>query len=122
MGYKSTEPVTEVWIKKTTTENCTAYYKYILVYIDDVLHFAKNAQEDMLNLNQVYLLKEKFGPPDTYLGANVDKFQLEKGRTFWYMTCIEYLLGYIKKVDSILEENKTALKSFGDGHHPYSSS
>ena len=45
----------------------------MLVYVDDVLNLAKDAQEDMLKLNQVYPLKEGFGPPDRYLRANLDK-------------------------------------------------
>ena len=49
----------------------------MLVYVDDVLHLAKDAQEYMLKLNQVYRLKEFLGPPDRYFGANVDKVQLE---------------------------------------------
>ena len=48
----------------------------MLVYVDDVLNLAKDAQEDTLKLNQVYQLNEGFGPPDRYLGANVDKSQL----------------------------------------------
>ena len=49
----------------------------MLVYVDDVLHLAKDAQEDMLGLNQVYQLKEGFGLPDRYIGGNVDKVRLE---------------------------------------------
>ena len=60
----------------------------MLVYADYVLHLAKYAQEYMLNLNQVYQLKEGFGPTDRYIGSNVDKVQLEYGRTFWSMTCV----------------------------------
>ena len=87
MGYRSTESDPDIWIKSATTDNGTAYYTYILVYVDDVLHLTKDAQENMLKLNQVYLLKEGFGPPDRYLGANVNKLQLEAVRTIWSMTC-----------------------------------
>ena len=59
-----------------TTDKVTAYYKYMLVYIYDVLHLVNDAQEDMSKLNQVYLLKGVFGPPDGYLGANVNEVQL----------------------------------------------
>ena len=88
MGYRSTESDPDVWINRTTTENGIAYYKYMLLYVDDVLHLANNAQEDMLKLNQVYRLKEGFGTPDRYIGANVDKVQLEDRKTVWYMTCV----------------------------------
>ena len=48
----------------------------MLVYVDDVIHLEKDAQEYMFKLNQVYQLKEGFGPPDRYIGDNIDKFQL----------------------------------------------
>ena len=67
-------------------------------------------------------MKEGFGPPDRYLGANVDEVQLEDGRTVWSMTCIEYMHRAIKNVDYLLEGNKSYLKSFVDGHRPYPSS
>ena len=54
MSYRSTESYPDVCIKNPTIENSTAYYKYMLVYADNVLHLAKDAQEDMLKLNQVY--------------------------------------------------------------------
>ena len=73
----------------------------------------------MLNLNEVYLLKAGFGSRDIYIGANVVKVQSEYGRTVWYITCIEYILGAINNIDSILEGNKVALKSFEYGHCPY---
>ena len=54
MGCRSTDSDPDVWINRATTENGTAYYKYVLVYFNDVLHFVMYAQEDMLKLNQVY--------------------------------------------------------------------
>ena len=84
-----------------------------------MLHIAKGAQEYTLSINQVYRLKEGFGPPYRYFWEKNDKFKLEDGRSVWYMTCIEYLHGAIKNVDLILEGNKAALKSFGDGYCPY---
>ena len=75
----------------------------------------------MLNLNQVYPLKEGLGPPDRYFGSNIDKVQLEDVRTVWSMACVEYLRGYIKNVDSILEGKKLTLKYFGDVHFLYPS-
>ena len=74
-----------------------------------------------MKLNQVYIIKDGFGPPDIYLGANVNKVKLKDGRTILYMTCVEYLQGSIKNKYSILEDNKAALKSFGDENYPYPS-
>ena len=47
MGYRSSDSDPVVWIKRETTENGTAYHKYMLVYVDDVLHLVKYAQEDV---------------------------------------------------------------------------
>ena len=63
MVYSSTESDPDVWIKRRTTDNNNAYYKYLLVYVD-VIHLTKDSHGDMLELNQVYLLKEGFGSPD----------------------------------------------------------
>ena len=46
----------------------------------------------------IYRLKEGFGLPDQYLGANVEKVQLEDGRVFWSTNCVDYLnisIGYV---------------------------
>ena len=88
MVYRSTESDLDVWIKMATTYNGTSYYNYMLVYANDVLHLEKYAQEVKLKLNQVYRLKGGFGLPDRYLRSNINKVQLEYGRTFWSMTCV----------------------------------
>ena len=122
MGKRYTDSYPEVWIKMETTKNSTDYYKYILLYVNDVLHLAKYTHEDILKLKHIYWLNGGFGPPDRYPRDNVNKFQLEDRRNFWSMICIEYLRGDIKNVYSILEGNKAALKSFRGGHRPYPSS
>ena len=66
----------DFWIKRSTTDNGTAYYKYMLVYVNYVIHLTKNAKEDIFKLHQVCRLKEGFGPPYKYIGANIDKVRL----------------------------------------------
>lgn len=122
MGYNSCEADPDVWLKRAVKPNGSEYYKYMFVYVDDVLHMAHDTKVDMDKLHSIYRLKDGVGPPERYLGANVAKVQLPDGRTAWSMTCTEYLRGAIKNVDKTLEENNTALKSFGDGHRPYPSS
>ena len=122
MGYRSTEFEPDVWIKMATAENSTAYYKNMLVYVNDVLHLEKEAQENMLKHHQVYWLKEGFGPPDRYIGEKFGKVQLMDVRTISSISCVEYLRGAIKNIYFVLEGNKSVLKSYGDGNCPYSSS
>ena len=63
----------------------------------------------------IYRLKEGFGPPDQYLGANVEKVQLEDGRVFWSTNCVDYLKSAIENLYNTLGENKTAIKNCGMG-------
>ena len=67
----------------------------------------------------IYRLKEGFGPPDRYLGANVDKVQLKDGRFVCSNNCVDYLNSAIEKIYNSLGVDKTALNNYGDGHRPY---
>ena len=122
IGYFPSEADPDVWLKKATKVDGTPYYKYMLVYVDDVLHIASDPNTDMKAINEIYRLKDGAGPPDRYLGANVEKVQLQDGSVAWSTTCVDYLKGAIENVDKMLKEADTSLKKFGDGHRPYPSS
>ena len=76
------------------------YYNYTLCYVDDLLQICFKPKEDMDALNMIYRLKEGFGPPDRYLGANVEKLQLKDGRVVWSTNCVDYLKSAIENVDN----------------------
>ena len=67
-------------MKISKKENGTPYYKYMLIYIDNILHIAENSNEDMKLINEVYRLKEGVDPPDRYLGGTIERVQLSDGR------------------------------------------
>ena len=69
----------------------------------------------------IYWLKEGFGPPDQYLGENVEKVQLKDGWFVWFTNCVEYLKIAIENVDNLLGVEKTAFDNYGYGNMPYSS-
>ena len=73
LGYKSSEAYADVWMKRDFKPNRDPYFKYMLCYIDDLICIGFKPKEDMYTLNIIYRLKEGFGPPDQYLGANFDK-------------------------------------------------
>ena len=57
-------------MKRDSNLNEDPYYKYMLCYVDEFLHICFKSKEDMDALNLIYRLKEGFGSPDQYLGAN----------------------------------------------------
>ena len=81
-----------------------------------------NPKGDTDALNMIYRLKECFGPPDQYLGAIVDKVQLEDGQVVCYTNCVDYLKSVINNVDNSLLVDKMALNNDGYEHRTYSSS
>ena len=94
------------------------YYKYMLIDVDDVLHIAENPEEDMVKLGQAYRLKDSVGPPDRYLGGNIEKVQTDDGSVAWSLSCYDYLNNTVKQVQ---DEKNLSLKQFGTGLRPYPS-
>ena len=72
LGYKPYEADSGVWMKQYFKPNGDPYYKYMLCFVDDLLHIGFNPKEDMDAFNITYQLKEGFGPPDRYLGESID--------------------------------------------------
>ena len=77
IGYKSSKEDADVWMKRYFKPNGDPYYKYMPCYIDDLIQIGFKTMEDMDKLNMTDWLKEGFGPPDRYLGENVEKVQLK---------------------------------------------
>ena len=59
----------------------------------------------------IYRLKEGFGPPDRYLGANVEKVQLKHERVVWSTNCVDHLKSAIENVHNSLGVDTMALKN-----------
>ena len=77
----------------------------------------------MKRLNKFYIrLKDGVVTLYKYLGANIEKVQPVNRHKVWSMICVDYFTGAIRNVDNMLEESKTALKTFGNGHRTYESS
>ena len=72
----------------------------MLCYVDYLIHIGFKPKEDMDVLNMIYRLKGGFGPPDRYLGENVEEVQLKDGRLVCSTNCVDYLKSAIENVDN----------------------
>ena len=55
-----------------------------LVYIDDILCIHKDMPFVIDALESIYVMKQgSMGPPDGYLGANIEKVQTQHGKVVW---------------------------------------
>ena len=79
-GYKLSDADDDVWMRRDFKPNGDPYYKYMKCYVDDLLHICFKPKEDMDELNMIYWLSNLFGPPEQYLGGNVEKVQLKDGQ------------------------------------------
>ena len=81
MGYIPSESDRDVWMKRYEKANVTDYYKYILCYVDDILHLIEHRDNStMKEIKKHYYLKEgSVGPFKRYLGINIDKVQKTNG-------------------------------------------
>jgi len=95
LGYRPTQADPDVWIKRASKQDGSPYYKLMLIYVDDVLHIAGDPEEDMAKLDQEYRLKDGVGPPDKYLGGNIERVQTKDGSVAWSLSCYDYLTNAI---------------------------
>ena len=55
----------------------TEYYKLLLVYVDEVLAVSHSPESTMKDIGLEFDIKDKnYGPPNDYLGDNVEPFQM----------------------------------------------
>ena len=121
LNFTSTRADPDVWIRSAGT-----HYDMVLVYVDDILIFAKDPMVTMNDLGKLYELKpESVKEPDIYLGANMEKVQLPNGKVEWSMGSKTYVKNAIKVVEALLLEDDptatlktTARNPFPSGYKP----
>ena len=99
MGFKSSIADPDVWMREATKSNGGEYYKYILVYVDELIEISSNARSFILEVTGKFKLKkDKIEPPEIYLGGRISKKSL-KGKEIWDMSSVNYVKGIIKNVE-----------------------
>jgi hypothetical protein len=84
----------------------SAYYEYLLVYIDDLLALSEQPQAIMNDVNTYFHLKpESVGPPDLYLGAKLSKMTLPNGVTAWCNSSHRYVQEAIRSTEKYIQES-----------------
>ena len=84
IGYVSSKADPDVWLQAETKPDDTEYYAYVHVYVDDVLYLHDEPDTFMNRLPEVYSIKDgSVGETDRYLGANIEKLQLDDGSVAW---------------------------------------
>jgi hypothetical protein len=109
-GFQSCYADPDVWMRAGVKPNGDKYWEYVLCYVDDLLVISHNPKAVMDFLAKRYTLKKgSVKEPDTYLGANVKKWNIRGSdnpdKTRWAMSSDPYVKRAIQDVESKLELN-----------------
>lgn len=117
LGFSPTVVDSDVYLKRRTNpETGMDYYEYLLCYVDDVLLVSHDPKETMEKIKAEYRLKDdSYGAPETYLGAEIEKFTIqEEGKPdvkAWSFKSKKYVLNAVETVEKMLQEDGRELKT-----------
>ena len=101
-------------MKTLTNNKGYAYWSYILVYVENCLAVHHDSGPIMEDLESCYKLKNDInGEPERYLGANVEKYQLEHNgeKSYWSMHAYDYVVESCKMVQGCSEKDGRKFKN-----------
>ena len=111
LGFSPTRIDPDVYYKKSSRSDGTEYYEYLLVYVDDVLAISLDPKAIMDTIGKYFTIKDnKYGQPETYLGANIEKVQLDDGSDAWSMHSQHYVKSLVQTIEDLLGEDGRELK------------
>ncbi len=104
-------------MRKNFYNGGTAYYEYLLVYVDDVLVVSHAPGEVMQQIGTEFEIKNnEYGPPTSYLGAGISKIQLTNGEECWSVDRKKYVKAAVEIVRGLLAEDGNELKASKSKH------
>ena len=110
LGFISTRVDADVYTRKSKGDDGAYYYEMMLVYVDDCLVISKAPKAIMIQIGDEFNLKAGYGPPETFLGAEVEKFQMPDGMTPWSMKSEKYVKNAVQTCKDLLAEDGRELK------------
>ncbi len=101
-SYSCADP--DVWLRLSKRSTGERYYKYVLLYVDNVLVISKNAGTVLQKeIGQHFVLQEEsIGSPSQYLGGKLCEVTLENGTKAWAFGSCQYVQAAIRNVEDHL--------------------
>lgn len=122
LGFTPTWVEPDVYYRKNIKPNGDHYYKYLLVYVDNVLLFSHTPASVMKDIGWEFQIKnDQYGPPCINLGAGISNYTLLSWKECWSMDSQQYVDAAINMVQKLLEDDGHELKTSkktGDTHAP----
>ena len=115
LGFTSWFADPDLWMRMSKSGDVTAYYEYVLLYIDDCLVISDNAQNVIQEEIGKYfkLNQDSIKPPDLYLGANMRQVTLDNVVKAWDFGSSQQVKAAVNNVKEYLKnqsENPLPMK------------
>jgi hypothetical protein len=95
----------DLWLKAAEKPDGSAYYAYVLLYVDDVMVIHHDAMSVLARIDKYFKLKpDSIGDPTMYLGATLKKMRLENGIQAWANSPEKYVWSSVKNVQKYLTD------------------
>ena len=123
LGYEPCKAESDLWYKPAVRpDDGFEYYVYVLLYVDDVISIAHDAEKILDDIDTFFQMKPgSIGDPDIYLGAKLRRVQLENGVWAWSASSSKYLQDAIANIEQFIDSNLQGMKLRRNVKHPWPS-
>ena len=105
LGYKPFLEDPDIWLKAQNQDGID-YYSYILCYVDEIMVIHHESRPILERIDNFMKLKESFvGDPDIYLGAKLNKVQMDNDVWCWSIIPSKYVQEAVRICQNYLKEN-----------------
>ncbi len=107
LGFTSSPADLDVWFRLWKQSTGEKYYKYILLYGDNILVISENTDIFIQReIGQHFVLwDESLGPPSQYLGGKLCKVTLENRTKAWAFGLCQYAQSAVRNVEGHLAKS-----------------
>ena len=100
LGFTSSRADPDVWFRLSKRSSGEEYYKYVLLYVNDVLVISEKAEAVLRKeIGKDWVLKEEsIGPPSKYLGGKLREVTLDSGVKCWAFGSCQYVQAAVNNV------------------------
>lgn len=103
LGFYLSYTGPDVWLRPAVKPDGEEYYEYILCYVDDIMCISTKAKQTMEHISQQFKFKkDKIEEPESYLGAQLQKRELDE-QSMWTVSSYDYVQAALKKVKETLK-------------------
>jgi hypothetical protein len=114
MSYNPTKTDPGAWLRPAMKADGFEYYELVLCYVDDVVSMSANPELTLRGLQLVFKIKDdKIAEPDIYLGAQLEKMDVDGFECCWTMSAEKYFIASVRNnnVDESLQKKGLRLPS-----------